>query len=163
MPRSLNKIIQNSQLKKNVSLEEQKAQKEDRLLRGRQIALMIHDNFRMTGAHDEVLDDADLLSVPLRDDIVEEFDTRWDEVLLSMSKFTFQLQQMQKQMNSMNDSGAFQDVKSNYSGRLSHVSSKPAMIPSSRALLCRDKRLPLDTRNQSRLPENVFWKAIFYV
>ena len=63
---------------------------------------------------------------------------------------------MQEQMNSMNDSGDFQDVKSNYSGRLSHVSSQPAMIPSSRALLSRDKRLPVDTRNQSRLPENVF-------
>ena len=30
------------------------------------------------------------------------------------------------------------------------------MIPSSRALLSRDKRLPLDTRNQSGLQENVF-------
>ena len=40
---ALNKIIQNSQFKKKVSLEEQKAQKEDRFLRGRQIAFMIHD------------------------------------------------------------------------------------------------------------------------
>ena len=32
---ALNKIIQNSQFKKKISLEEQKAQKEDRLLRGR--------------------------------------------------------------------------------------------------------------------------------
>ena len=39
---ALNKIIQNSHLKKKVSLEEQKAQKEDRFLRGRQIAFM-HD------------------------------------------------------------------------------------------------------------------------
>ena len=37
----LNKIIQNSQFKKKVSLEEQKAQKEGRFLRGRQIAYMI--------------------------------------------------------------------------------------------------------------------------
>ena len=43
---ALNKIIQNSQFKKKVSLEEQKAQKEDRLLRGRQIAFMIYDYFR---------------------------------------------------------------------------------------------------------------------
>ena len=48
-------------------------------------------------------------------------------------------------MNSMNDSVDFQDVESNYSGRMSHVSSQPVMIPSSRALLSRDKRLPLDT------------------
>ena len=36
-----NKIIQNSHLKKKVSLEEQKAQKEDWFLRGRQVACMI--------------------------------------------------------------------------------------------------------------------------
>ena len=48
---------------------------------------------------------------------------------------------MQEQMNSMNDSGEFQEVESNYSERLSYVSSQPAMIPSSRSMLSRDKRL----------------------
>ena len=47
---------------------------------------MIYDYFRVTGAHDTVLDCADLFSVTLRDDNIQEFDTRWDEVLLSMSK-----------------------------------------------------------------------------
>ena len=74
------------QFKKKVSLEEQKAQKEDRFQRGRQIAFMIYDNFRVTGAHDTVLDYADLFCVTLRDDNIQEFDTKWDEVLLSMSK-----------------------------------------------------------------------------
>ena len=78
---ALSKIIQNSHFKKNVSLEEQKAQKEGRFLRGRQIAFMIYDFFRVTGAHDAVLDYADLF----HDDNVQEIDTRWDEVLLSMS------------------------------------------------------------------------------
>ena len=50
----------------------------------------------------------------------------------------------------------FMNKESNYSGRLSHVSSQPVMIPSSRALLSRDKRLPLDTWNTSGLQENVF-------
>ena len=81
----LNKIIQNSHFKK-VSLEEQKAQKEDRFLRGRQIAYMIYDNFQVTGAHQTVLDYADLFSITLRDDDVQDFDTRWDEILLSMTK-----------------------------------------------------------------------------
>ena len=36
---ALNRMIQNSYFKNKVSLEEQKAQKEDRFLRGRQIAL----------------------------------------------------------------------------------------------------------------------------
>ena len=43
---ALNKIIQNSQFKKKVSLEEQKAQKEDWFLRGRQIAFLLYDHFR---------------------------------------------------------------------------------------------------------------------
>ena len=59
-------------------------------------------------------------------------------------------------MNSVNDSGDFQDLESNYSARLSHVASQLAMIPSSRSTLSRDKRLPLDTWNQSGLHENVF-------
>ena len=83
------KIIQNSHFqnyhfKKKVSLEEKKAQKEGRFPRGRQIAFMIYDSFRVTGAHDTILDCADLFSVSLHDDNIQEFDTRWDEVLLSM-------------------------------------------------------------------------------
>ena len=80
---ALNKIIQNSPFKKKVSLEEQKAQKGDRFLRGRQIAFMIYDYFRVTGAHDTVLDYADLFSITLRDDNVQEFYTRWDEVFIT--------------------------------------------------------------------------------
>ena len=83
---ALNKIIQNSQFKKKVSFEEQKAQKEDRFLRRRHIAFMIYDYFRVAGAHDTVSDSAVFLSVTLHDDNIQEFDTRWDEVLLSMSK-----------------------------------------------------------------------------
>ena len=83
---ALNKIIQNSQFKKKVSLEEMKAQKEDRFLRGRQIAFMIFDYFRVTGGHDTLSDYADSFPVTLRDDNIQEFDTRWNEVLLSMSK-----------------------------------------------------------------------------
>ena len=74
----------------------------------------------------------------------------------TMQQLTSQLQQMKELMNSVNDSGDFQDVESNYSGRLSHVSSQHAMIPSSRSMLSHDKRLPLDTWNQSGFQENVF-------
>ena len=77
---ALIKIIQTFQFKKKVSLEEQKAQKEDRFPRGRQIAFMIHDNFRVTDGHDTVLDFGNLFSVTLHDDNIQEFDTRWDEV-----------------------------------------------------------------------------------
>ena len=47
---ALNKIIHNSHFKRKISLEEQKAQKEDRFLRGRQIAYLIYEQFRVTGA-----------------------------------------------------------------------------------------------------------------
>ena len=83
---TLNKSIQNSQFKKKVSLEEQKAHKENRFPRGRQIAFMIYEYFRVTGAHDTVLDYADLFSFTLHDDNIQEYDTRWDEVQLTMSK-----------------------------------------------------------------------------
>ena len=63
---------------------------------------------------------------------------------------------MQDHTNSMNDSGEFQEVESNHSGRLSHVSSQPALIPSSRSLLSHDRRLPLDTWNTPGLQENAF-------
>ena len=81
----LTRSSRNSQFKKKVSLEEQKGQKEDRFLRGRQIAFMTYNYFRVT-AHDTVLDYADLFSVTFHDGNIQEIDTRWDEVLLFMSK-----------------------------------------------------------------------------
>ena len=44
----LNRITHNTQFKRKVSLEEIKAQKEDRFLRGRQIACLIYEYFRPT-------------------------------------------------------------------------------------------------------------------
>ena len=75
----------------------------------------------------------------------------------TIQKLTSQLQEMQGQTNSMNDPGEFQEVEPNYSGRLSYVSTPPGLTPSSRSMLSRDKRLPLDTWNTSGLQENFFW------
>ena len=63
----------------------------------------------------------------------------------TIQNLTSQMQGMQEQMNSMNDSGEFQEVESNHSGRLSYFPRQPEMIPSSRSMLSRDKRLPFDT------------------
>ena len=63
--------------------------------------------------------------------------------------------EMQQQMNTMNDSGEFQEVESNHSGRLSYVPSQPAATPSSRSMLSRDKSLPFDTLNLSEPQGNV--------
>ena len=78
----------------------------------------------------------------------------------TIQKLTSQFQEVQNQIISMNDSVEFQEVESSYSGRLSCVSSQPAMIPSSRSMLSRDKRLPLDTQNTSGLQKNVFGNQI---
>ena len=73
---ALNKIIHNSHFKRRISLEEQKAQKQDRLLRGRQIACLIYEYFWVTGANDSVEDYADLCTIGLRNDDVQEFDSK---------------------------------------------------------------------------------------
>ena len=49
---ALNKIIQSTHFKKKVSLEEMNAHKEDRFFRGRQIAYLIYEFFRVIGAND---------------------------------------------------------------------------------------------------------------
>ena len=78
---ALNKIIHNSHFKRRISLEEQKAQKQDRFLRGRQIAYLIYDYFRVTGANDSVENYADLFTFSLRNDDIQEFDSKWDGIL----------------------------------------------------------------------------------
>ena len=47
---------------------------------------MVYEYFRVTGARDAALDYSDLFRVTLRGDDVEKFDTRWDEVLLSINQ-----------------------------------------------------------------------------
>ena len=70
----------------------------------------------------------------------------------TIQRLTSQLQSMQEQMNSMNDSWNL-----SHSGRLSHVPSQPEVIPRSSSMLSRDKRLPFDTWNAPGLQENVLW------
>ena len=83
---ALNRIIHDSHFKRRISLEEQKAQKQDRFLRGRQIAYLIYDYFRDTGANDSVENYADVFTIGLRNDDIQEFDSKWDRILLSMTK-----------------------------------------------------------------------------
>ena len=52
-----------------------KANKEDRFLRVRQIACLIYEYFRVTGANDSVENYADLFAVALRNDDIQEFDS----------------------------------------------------------------------------------------
>ena len=47
---------------------------------------MIHEYFKVKGTQEAVLDYSDLFGMMLHDDDVQGFDTRWDEVLLSIRK-----------------------------------------------------------------------------
>ena len=82
---ALNRNIHNFHFKRRISLEEQKAQKQDRFLRGRQIAYLIFEYFRVTGANDSVENYADLFTIGLRNDDIQKFDSKWDGILLSMT------------------------------------------------------------------------------
>ena len=47
---------------------------------------MIYDYFRVTGANDSVDNYADLFTISPRNDDIQEFDSKWDGILLSMTK-----------------------------------------------------------------------------
>ena len=79
-------MIHNSHFKRRIILEEQKAQKQDRFFRGRQIEYLIYDYFRVTGSHDSVENYAELFTISLRNDDIQEFESKWDGISLSMTK-----------------------------------------------------------------------------
>ena len=47
---------------------------------------MIYEYFRVTGTNDSVENYADLFTIGLRNDDIQEFDSKWDGILLSMTK-----------------------------------------------------------------------------
>ena len=47
---------------------------------------MIYEHFRVTGANDSVENYADLFTIGRRNDDIQEFDSKWDGILLSMTK-----------------------------------------------------------------------------
>ena len=77
---ALKKLL-NTQIhvRKRVRVEEQRAQKYDRFLRGRQIARMIYEYFRATRVYEAVQGLSDLFIASLQSD-----DVRWDHALLSV-------------------------------------------------------------------------------
>ena len=77
---ALKRIIHSSHFQRRVSLEEQKAEKSTVLLRVKQITYLIYDYFRVTGANDSVEDYADSSTVGLRNDDIQEFDSKWDGI-----------------------------------------------------------------------------------
>ena len=57
-----------------------------KFLRGKQIAYLIYDHFRVTGSHDSVENYTDQFTIVLRNDDIQEFDSKWDGILFSMTK-----------------------------------------------------------------------------
>ena len=50
------------------------------------MAYLIYEQFRVTGTEDSVESYTDLFTIALRNDDIEEFDSKWDGILLSMTR-----------------------------------------------------------------------------
>ena len=83
---AVKRIITNQYFRRRVNVEEQTALNDDRFPRGRHIACVIYDHFRATGAYDAAQDLSDLFNVSFQGDDIQDFDTRWDQVLSSASE-----------------------------------------------------------------------------
>ena len=76
---ALRKLLTHAPFRKRVSVEEQRAQKDDRFLRGRHIAYVICEHFRATGACEALQGRSNLFNIRSQNDDVQDFDTRWDQ------------------------------------------------------------------------------------
>ena len=72
-------------------MEEQKAQQDNRFLKGRHVAYMFYVFFWISGTGEFLLYINDLLRVQLKNDNVQGFDTNWDEVLVPMQKISMKI------------------------------------------------------------------------
>ena len=75
---------------------------------------------------------------------------------VTIQELTSQIRELQERVNDMNDSREFQDIESTCRGKLSHVPSQLAAVPSPRCMLSRDQSLQPDTWNLSGTQGNVF-------
>ena len=73
-----------------------------------------------------------------------------------VSQLLTQIQDLQKEVNSLTDARDFYDPETASSSRASHVPSEPLNIPNPRGMLCRDSGSLLDTRNSMSTSRNVF-------
>ena len=64
---------------------EQRAQKDNRFLRGRQIACLIYEHFRPTVSYDEIQGISGLFSMKLESGDIQDFELRWEQALLLTS------------------------------------------------------------------------------
>ena len=76
-------------LEKGQSGGNERPKKKTVFLRGRQIPFLIHEQFRVTGTDSSVENYTDLFTIALRNDDIQEFDSKWDGILSSMTQIPF--------------------------------------------------------------------------
>ena len=75
-----------------------------------EIACIIEENFRATGAKEAVQGLSDLFKKRLHNDDVQDFDTRWDQALLAASENTSEMVQKGLYKSKLQDSVQLQTV-----------------------------------------------------
>ena len=115
-------------LRKKISVEEQRAQKDNRFLRRRQIAHLIMNTFRPTGSYDEIPGLSGLFSIKLENDDIQDFDLRWEQALLLTSDPPsdtvlegLYVSQVARFLASSDNCGTFQSRKPSMTTRLSQT------------------------------------------
>ena len=83
---ALHKIIHNSHFKKESVWRNTRQRSRTVFFRGRQIDYLNYDYFRVTGVQYSFENYADLFTIVLRNDDIQEFDSKWDGKLLFMTK-----------------------------------------------------------------------------
>ena len=111
--------------RRSVSVEEQRAQKYDRFLRWRQIAFMISEHFRATGAYDASQGLSDLFNVRLQNDDVQNFNTRWGQALLSASEVPTEMVLEGLYMSKLQDSVQLQTTWAMYEQEIIRNNEQP--------------------------------------
>ena len=71
--------------RKKIRVEEQRAQKDNRFLRGRHIAFLMYEYFRPTRSFDEIQGLSGLFSIKLEYNDIQDFDLRWEQAPLLTS------------------------------------------------------------------------------
>ena len=71
-----------------VAIDEQCSQTDMRCLTGRQVAWMIYTNLKASDTDESVLDSNEIVNVGLESDIAQSFNTRLDEIIISMERKT---------------------------------------------------------------------------
>ena len=123
---ALKKLL-NTQIhfRRRVGVEEHRAQKHDRFLRGRQIACVIYEYFRASEAHEAVQGLPDLFNVSLQNDDVQDFDVRWDHALLSVSEMPSDMILEGLYKSKLQNSVQFQTVLALYDQETARNKGKP--------------------------------------